>query len=296
MGGTGTRGALFNSDGAELARAQGPAGALSLGAAQSAAAVLQVWGEICLALGRPCAPAGDVKMIAGVAGHGLPGMTELLKRELGDFGEIDVVGDGYGALLGATGGKPGVLISVGTGVGALRLDERGRTKSVSGWGFPAGDRGSGAWIGLQLTGDLLLHLDGIDPDPPLPGDLAADLLDIMGHTPRDIMNWHMGAQPRDFASLAPLVAGGAKKGNAYCNALVARAAGEISRVARALECKGNETVFLRGGLAETLLPHCRKQAGDINWTLSGGDPVNGLFLMATGQAPKQVLLPRFRLA
>ena len=71
------------------------------------------------------------------------------------------VSDGYGALIAATGGKPGILLAVGTGVAAMCLNPDGRCLYASGWGFPGGDLGGGAWNGLQAATALTRHLDGV---------------------------------------------------------------------------------------------------------------------------------------
>ena len=292
IGGTGTRGALFNRSGEKIAQAKAEAGALSLGAEQTHSAICSVWDQMVSSLESDDWQKNSVSIIAGVAGHGLPGRTEQLLQKLKDFPRIKIVSDGYGALLGATNGKPGALISIGTGVGALRLGEDGQTQAVSGWGFPAGDAGSGAWLGLRLLGDFLKYLDGITLTPPLKKELADILLNHIGTEPQSIMQWQTHARPKDFATLAPWVVERAQDADAYCVALLSEAAEKIARVGNALICPENNHVYLSGGLAGSLLPYCIASVNNIEWELSQNDPLWGLYLLGKGEAPEQKLRAR----
>lgn len=181
IGGSGTRGALFNESGERLAYAEAEAGALSLGVQQ---AIFSVWDKISTSLQPGIWRKENVSLIAGIAGYSLPGRTALLTQVLDEFCQVEIVSDGYGALLGATQGKPGALISIGTGVGALRLGKNGQTHTISGWGFPAGDAGSGAWLGLRAFGDFLKHLDGIILPPALPHKLTDSFLGHVSMEPQ----------------------------------------------------------------------------------------------------------------
>lgn len=292
MGGTGTRGALLDIEGNELGRAQTGAGALSLGAPRSFEAIQGIWSKVCGAVGRNPKETKTVHIALGIAGYGLKERRDQLYQLLGDFAGITIGGDGYGALIGATKGAPGALISVGTGVGALRLDANGKTLGVSSWGFPAGDAGGGAWLGLRLFGDFINALDQIPSDRAIPETLIAKVLKITGPGTQDIMGWQRAARPGDFGRLAPLIVEGAKGGDDYCRHLLAHAARQICRVAQVLRTPDSNMIYISGGLGKILLPHCQKSAPDIDWRLSMADPVFGMFLLASGQAPEMQLLTR----
>lgn len=292
IGGTETRGALYAQDGTVRARATGPGGALSLGAAQAETSIRAVWQQITDALGSEAPPPGNTKLFAGIAGRGLPGATTELGERLGGFAQTHFVGDGYGALLAATEGKSGALISVGTGVTAQRLDADGNCLALSGWGFPAGDQGSGAWLGLWLTGALTKHLDGVTLAPPLPSELAKSVMAITGEETQQIMAWQTGAKPGAYASLAPLIVGHAAKGDAFCQHMLKSAASEIVGLARALYDGAEGDIHLSGGLSAILQPYCCEQAPAFGWEIGSIDPVAGIHLLATGQAPDEKLLPR----
>ncbi len=190
MGGTKTVGALFDPSGREVARAQAGPGAVSLGVDVSEAAVRAVWAEI-----------GDrsesrVRICAGLAGIGLRERVATLTKRLDDFAQVSIVGDGYGMLLAATGGMPGAMIALGTGVAAMRLMPDGHFRTLSGWGFPAGDRGSGAWIGLQAVSVLVQRIDGVEIGASMGGNLAKLLIDALGGNAEAIMDRNTGGRQK----------------------------------------------------------------------------------------------------
>ncbi|NOZ33318.1 MAG: hypothetical protein GXP01_09705 [Alphaproteobacteria bacterium] len=297
MGGTRTRGALYNKAGAVVARSEGPGGALSLGVPAAEAAVRTVWANITTGMKRQAPTPGETGVHAGIAGLGLAGRGNELCARLSDFASAGLVSDGYGALVAEGGGKPAALISVGTGVTGLRLMADGRTRALGGWGFPAGDTGGGAWLGLKAAGGVLALLDGLGTQKLLSRAVADLIMEIVGTEPQQIMAWQLGARPADFGALAPVVVMGANKGDRFCQRLIEGAAREIIVLAKGLVAErfgGNraEPVHLAGGLGATLLPACKRGATDLIWRLATGDPVAGIALIATGRAPPENRLPR----
>ncbi|MGG1658471.1 N-acetylglucosamine kinase [Brevibacillus sp. NRS-1366] len=71
-----------------------------------------------------------------------------------------VENDGFAALLGATGGKPGILVIAGTGSIAFGVNDAQETARAGGWGHRVGDEGSGYWIGKQAIMAVLKDADG----------------------------------------------------------------------------------------------------------------------------------------
>lgn len=287
LGGTGTRGALHDAAGNPLARAEGPAGAVSLGVETTLAAIAAI------RAGLPDLPApARTRIVLGLAGIGLRDRVAALHERLSDHQSVQIVGDGYGALVDATGGRPGALIAVGTGVAAMRLFPDGTSRTASGWGFPAGDLGSGAWIGLQTVAALTRTLDGAGGPGTLSPDLAAAVMEIAGHTAPAIMDWHTRGRARDFARLAPLILTHAEVGEAFAVTLCRTAAAELAGVADSLWDGGPGGVMVSGGLARGLLPWLREVAPGRVWDLAEVDPLRGLCLMARGLAPAERLGPR----
>lgn len=292
IGGTATRARLYGTGGDALAHTTTDAGAISLGVERTRGAIDAIWSALAAQLGSKLPERASTHLVAGLAGIGLRDRVEALIALVDDFASARFVGDGYGALLDATGGRPGVLIAVGTGVAGMRLMGDGTSRTMSGWGFPAGDLGSGAWIGLQTVSALTRHLDGSRDANALTPDLARPVMDIVGHAPADIMTWHMTAKPGQFASLAPLVVEAAHKGDPFAEKLMRAAAAEIIDVARCLYDHTPGLVHLTGGLGAPLLPYCASQAPQFDWQQRQVDPLSGLFLLASGTAPDEKLVAR----
>lgn len=286
MGGTGTRAALFAPDGTEIARTATGPGAISLGIDTTEAALRACWDT----LGPGHDPA-RVSLAIGLAGIGLRDRVAALHARLQDYARVAIVGDGYGPLLAATGGRPGALVAIGTGVAAMRLLPDGRVRTLSGWGFPAGDLGSGAWIGMQAVAALTRHLDGIHHGPAMTPALAEALVQALGGTAAAIMDATAGRPARAFAALAPLVLAAAGTDPAAA-AIRARAAEEIAAIGAALHDGATGDVQLSGGLAPALARLIRAADPTRAWHLTQADPLAGLALLARGLAPPERLVPR----
>ena len=88
----------------------------------------------------------------GIAGAGREEDINRLKARLNDVSWINkfvITDDGRSALLGATGGHPGMILIAGTGSIAYGLREDGGFIRSGGWGPILGDEGSGFWLGLK---------------------------------------------------------------------------------------------------------------------------------------------------
>lgn len=286
LGGTKSSAALFDRSGQMIASTVTGPGAASLGAEVSIAALDALWD----ALTRDgAATRAETVAALGIAGIGLGAEVTAIRNAMRGFHQTICVNDGYGALLDATSGAPGCLIMVGTGIAALRLDDAGLCHVSSGWGFPGGDQGGGAWIGLQAAGALTAHLDGL-PEPTLmTKELARDLMSITGTSASEIMTWITTATGRDYARLAPIIA--ASK-DPVAVAILERAGHHIAQVARALGGPALDQVCLSGGLARAVVDACAAAAPDITFRTMSANPLQGLLRLATGSALPEQLSPR----
>src|SRR5689334_21746470 len=96
---------------------------------------------------------------AGLAGTEVASACDQFINTPHPFARLVLKSDGYTSCLGAHGGRDGALIAIGTGTVAYQI-EAGRECKVGGWGFPHGDEGSGAWLGLEAVRLTLHWLDG----------------------------------------------------------------------------------------------------------------------------------------
>jgi glucosamine kinase len=186
------------------------------------------------------------RLVAGVglAGVNVPRFFDLMAHWQHPFAELHLTTDIHIACLSAHGGEDGAVIVAGTGsVGYSCID--GVTTSYGGHGFPLGDKGSGAWLGLEAVRAALLTLDGLGPDTTLLSAIESKL----GATGLDVIDVLSHAGSRDFGALAPLVLAAAEQGDAVATGIVREGASYLDDMAAAMLANGARSVCLLGGLA-----------------------------------------------
>lgn len=188
---------------------------------------------------------------AGLAGTEVVAARDHFLAAVHPFARLLLRSDGYTSCLGAHGGDDGAVIAVGTGTIGFQV-ESGRESRVGGWGFPHGDEGGGAWLGLEAIRKTLQWLDGRAPADPL---LAAVQARFDGDVSR-LVTWANDASGTEFAQLAPLVVEHAGHETPLALALVREAAGELDRIGRALAAKSRRPLpcSLLGGLGRFFEP------------------------------------------
>lgn len=201
-GGTHTRLRLQDAHGRLLG--EGRAGPSALGQG-----VEQAWKNIGLALQQAATEAGLGSRIdwshcalgLGLSGAETPGLAPAFRASDPGCAALALDSDAYTGLLGAHGGRPGVLLIAGTGSIAMALRADGSRQSVGGWGWRNGDEGSGAWLGKAVMRHAQRALDGRD----VPGALAEALWKRIGRSAAELLAWETQASQTQYASLAPLV-------------------------------------------------------------------------------------------
>jgi len=197
---------------------------------------------------------GQVVAGAGLAGVNVPRIACEMEAWQHPFARLYIDTDIHIACLAAHGGQGGAVIVAGTGsVGYSLLGGVGT--SCGAHGFPFGDKGSGAWLGLQAMQAVLLALDGLGPATSLLGQLEAQL-DARGLGIIDAM---AGAAPRDYGALAPLVLDCAQRGDAVALGIVEDGATYLSDMAHKLLDDGGAALCMLGGLGEKLTPWMRPE-------------------------------------
>ena len=286
-GASGCRLAAFGADGALRARAvDGPA-SLTLGE-------VQAWRHIARGLRTLAGELGlPPDWLPPVLCLGLAGALQRERRErfialLPASIECRLVTDGHAQLLGACGGEPGACLAVGTGSVLHWLDGEGRDGMAGGWGFPAGDEGSGAWLGLRAVGAYLRARDeghlALSSGSPLaaPGSLFAALEKRIGTDVSSVQSWSTRTVSTELASLAPLVVAAAERGDPVAASLLDE--GAVRCAALFAIAPPDVPLYLVGGLAavyRTRLPaHIRARLREPR-----GGPLEGL--LAIGRVPAE---------
>ena len=186
----------------------------------------------------------------GLAGVNLPVLFKQMQEWKHPFKQMFLAHDLLVACLGAHHSNNGAVIISGTGsCGFSCIDEQ--EVMVGGHGFPQGDKGSGAWFGLQATKQVLLSLDGI-VELSLMNDVLLKKLDCIDAT--SIVEKIAGKKATFYAQLANLVFDAAEQGDKVALDIVEEGAEYINSIARALLTRKPSRISMLGGLTPRLQP------------------------------------------
>jgi glucosamine kinase len=248
-GGTSTRAVVAYADGRILGR--GTAGPSALGQG-----VPQAWRNVELAC---CRALQDARLPqprwercalgAGLSGAGTAAARQAFCAADIGFAQLVVESDSHALLLGAHAGRPGAILIAGTGSVAEALAADGERRMVGGWGFPVGDEGSGAWLGLHAMRHAQAALDGRAPVGPL----VRHVWGICGRTRERMHAWCAGAGQQRYAQLAPAVFEHEAHDPAAAD-LLARAVLALEALARAVDPAGQLPLAVSGSVGERLAP------------------------------------------
>lgn len=200
-GGSGTRARLADAQGRTLGLGQaGPSG-LAQGVDQAWRHVRQAVDAACASAGlAPLAPA-QCAIALGLAGVHAPALAAAFRAADPGYARLLLDTDAATLLRGAFGGQPGVIVAAGTGSVGESLGADGAHRSCGGWGFPVGDEGSGAWLGLRAMQLSQQAMDGRGRR----GALAEAVWQRIGRDPQTLIDWCARAGQQAYATLAPLV-------------------------------------------------------------------------------------------
>ncbi|GAA5524025.1 glucosamine kinase GspK [Microbulbifer aestuariivivens] len=212
-----------------------------------------ILGSATLALadaGLPPETMGELVAGVGLAGVNMPRLYEQMEAWGHPFKKMYLTTDQHTACLGAHQGNDGAVIIAGTGsCGYCWVD--GRSLLLGGHGFPHGDKGSGAWMGMEAIKYLLMALDGLAEDSRLKGELlkALDASDA-----NEVFEKIGGKSSSHYARMAVPVIECAESGDPVAVAIVRDGAAYISDLADKLLEQKPPRLSMIGGLAPRLRP------------------------------------------
>ncbi len=246
-GGSGTRVQICLPNGRTIGRGvAGPSG-LGQGIAQAwrhiGAAIADAFAEA----GNPDAPPELCAVGLGLAGVNVAAWRDEFLRVAPAFRQLVLDSDAHTSVLGVHGGGPGAIVSAGTGSVGEALFSDGRRVSVGGWGFPVGDEGSGAWLGLAAMRIAQAAADGRGPH----GELAQQIMVTTGGNAEAMQHWCVNAGQNAYAQLAPLVFECAEYDPA-AERLLYGAAQELHSIAIALDPHATLPLALLGSIGRRL--------------------------------------------
>ncbi|MUZ66097.1 BadF/BadG/BcrA/BcrD ATPase family protein [Agrobacterium vitis] len=195
----------------------------------------------------------DAMVYLSLASAGLDSddITSQFQRTLLEgFDRVSLLGDGEAALEACCRAGPGAIIAIGTGVAISGRWRDGQLFAMDGWGWPAGDRGGGAWIGRHVAEQFLAahDRDELHGDPFL-----AFLSSVIGSSRASILHWLNKADRQRYASLARhAIDWAARSMAAYHIAMLA--VWELADIGRHLNEKGLDNIYITGGLGSALMP------------------------------------------
>ncbi|NKI22324.1 N-acetylglucosamine kinase [Paenibacillus dendritiformis] len=201
-----------------------------------------------------------------------------------------VENDGYAALLGATGGQPGILVISGTGSIIYGIDGHGRTARAGGWGHRVGDEGSGYWIGKQAALAILRAYDGRGADTRL----KEWVLPYLGmEREEELFDWMYGSaySIETVSRLSRAVGQAASAGDKEAQRILSAAADELfyaaAAVIRHLSFHRDPFVaIMQGGVLqhegrvrEALMRRIEAYAPHVQWDDARREPIYGVIAM-----------------
>ena len=191
----------------------------------------------------------------GVAGFSnIENRKTLLTNLQQSYPNITLASDCHIACLAAHDGHDGAILICGTGVVGYYIKDR-VGHQIGGWGFPHGDLGGGAWLGLELCKSLCKAIDGSIGFSPILDEIFLRF----ANDANKYKNWFLTATPGDYAEIARLIPGFIKKNDQAAQHVFSNGCNEIEIFLTAILKKiGNLPIKITGGLAKfylTVLNH-----------------------------------------
>jgi len=291
-GGTGTRARINTLDGAVLGSGAAGPSALGQGVEQAWAHVQQAIANGFAAAGQPVADARTCALGLGVAGAIVPSLRAAFVKAAPSYAQLVLDEDAYTMLLGAHAGRPGAVVAAGTGSVGAALHANGERARVGGWGFPVGDEGSGAWLGLAAMRVAQHAVDGIAPAGALAravghlvGASLDTSLDTAGSATRAaLLDWCEHAGQHEYAQLAPLVFESAAT-DPLAERLLDDAVRTLAMMAHCLDPKETLPLALLGSIGQRLVARLPPslQARRVE---AAGDAIDGALRLIRQRLPQ----------
>jgi glucosamine kinase len=194
----------------------------------------------------------DCVLVCGAAGAGCENNVETLSSYLSsDFLGKLITTDAQTSLYGVGKGTPIIVVAVGTGSVAMKLDEKGQETMIGGWGFIAGDLGSGAEIGRQIVTRVLVEFDkdNSEFDP-----IINEVINLIGDQRQSILDWLKAASASDYAKLAPVAFAGYMRSK-IAKETIHAAAKDIEELVDSFSNDQHLPVAIIGGLSNQIKLH-----------------------------------------
>ncbi|WP_289356181.1 BadF/BadG/BcrA/BcrD ATPase family protein [Paenibacillus sp. S-12] len=230
----------------------------------------------------------------------ITGLVQSVLNKLSlEADHVIVENDGYAALLGATGGEPGVLVIAGTGSIIFGVNDDGQTARAGGWGHRVGDEGSGYWIGKEAIRTILKSYDGRETSTGL-GEWI--LLHLGVNNEEELFNWTYSKEYSidKVSELAEIVNRAAVAGNREASQILVAAADELFQGAAAVInhlslLNTRFTMVLQGGVLRheghvrnRLMHKIEAYAPKVSFHEASREPIDGVTAMGISYLQKKM--------
>ncbi|GAA1874899.1 N-acetylglucosamine kinase [Myceligenerans crystallogenes] len=198
-----------------------------------------------------------------------------------------VAGDALTAHMGALRGRPGAVLSVGTGAVAFSFDQNGRWRRADGWGHLLGDLGAGVWVGSEALRAATAAHDG------RPRGGSQRLLNVAVQKLGPVPSWPAqlymsNDRAAKLASFAPAVMAAAEDGDPIANTILTEAGRHLAAtLATALSPEIPQLASITGRLAhrpspltESLYENLMLERPGVRLVPSDGSPLDGAKVLA----------------
>ena len=153
-----------------------------------------------------------------------------LIRRLISARRLEVSHDATTALIGATEGRPGIIVVAGTGSIAFGMNARGETARAGGWGYLIGDAGSAFDLAREALIAALRHEEGWGPPTRLRERLLA--FTEVSSLNEALHTWYTVEFPRErVASFSRRVDEAARAGDRAAREILRSGASELAQLA-----------------------------------------------------------------
>jgi N-acetylglucosamine kinase-like BadF-type ATPase len=226
-GGTKTRMKLADMDGVLLACCEGgPSNINAVGATETERVLRELIREGLERIDGDLS--GCMAACLGMAGAGRHEEKHIIREILKQVGlpaETTVTDDAVTALYGGVGSGEGIILISGTGSICYGRNRLGQTRRAGGWGYIAGDEGSGYDIGLHALRHALRSFDGREASSTLTG-LVMEHVRQSGLDVVELV-YRSGGGRNAIAQLAPLVDEAYAQGDSFAENILEYAAREL---------------------------------------------------------------------
>lgn len=215
----------------------------------------------------------------GLAGLNLPVGHTRMAHWQHPFKQAFFTSDLHAACIGAHQGRDGAVIIAGTGSSGLAL-RQGEITELGGHGFPCGDCGSGAWLGLKAIELTLRVLDGLQSNCAL----SSEVIEHYRVTDAKSLAQRVALfKPTDYAQIAPLVIRQAQKQEEEAREIVQAGVNYLANMAISLTKQKPLPLSLIGGLTPYLIEYFPDRVTALI-TPAANPPEVGAILYAQAQS------------